>query len=149
MKNESGREFRVENNMELFPVRCQPCNKVLGHLQNKYEELVRTGDSWDNIMRRLGIRRECCMRSIRSPQVFVEGHNIYEQGETSTNLSVTRFYRVGTVKQVDPMEGLTSGIKAVSIENGTHGLDPLSDIVIKTGKGESTGAYKVRRYYVQ
>jgi len=46
----------------LFPVRCKTCNKVIGHLWEKYEKY--TDEKMDNKEKweKLGVNRYCCKR---------------------------------------------------------------------------------------
>lgn len=46
----------------LIPVRCWTCNKVTGHLWEPYLALRRNGQSVDQALTQLGLRRICCRR---------------------------------------------------------------------------------------
>src|SRR5947207_6210529 len=57
--------------MELFPMRCYTCGKVLAGLQREYESLVSSGVPISEAMDRLGIVRECCRTRAMNPGVYV------------------------------------------------------------------------------
>lgn len=45
-----------------FPIRCFSCGAVIGHLYQKYLELLKTGKSAKDALDELGIERYCCRR---------------------------------------------------------------------------------------
>lgn len=96
-----------------FYVRCPTCGKVLGNLQDDYTKLIKEADaevsdhiprnlSYDvimdeydnamaqrfaNIMKKLGIKRQCCMMRIKNPQqVPVANPNPIE-----SSIAISRF----------------------------------------------------------
>ncbi len=44
----------------IFPVRCFTCGKPIGHLWEKYQELLKKGKSAKEALDELGIKRYCC-----------------------------------------------------------------------------------------
>ena len=45
-----------------FPIRCFSCGKVVGHLWEKYKELVASGVEPKEAFAKLGVERYCCRR---------------------------------------------------------------------------------------
>lgn len=45
-----------------FPIRCFSCGAVIGHLYQKYLELLNAGKSPKESLDELGIERYCCRR---------------------------------------------------------------------------------------
>ena len=48
----------------MIPVRCFSCGKVVGHLYEKYKELVKRGKSEKEALDELNVRRYCCRRML-------------------------------------------------------------------------------------
>jgi DNA-directed RNA polymerase I, II, and III subunit RPABC5 len=48
----------------MLPVRCFDCGKLVGHLGNKYYELLENGVSECDALTKLGLKRPCCRVSV-------------------------------------------------------------------------------------
>ncbi len=44
----------------IFPVRCFTCGKPIGHLWEKYQEMIKKGSSPKEALDKLGVKRFCC-----------------------------------------------------------------------------------------
>ncbi|MFW5865929.1 MAG: DNA-directed RNA polymerase subunit N [Nanoarchaeota archaeon] len=44
----------------IIPVRCISCGKPIGHLWEKYQEKVASGENKKQAMDELGLERYCC-----------------------------------------------------------------------------------------
>ena len=44
----------------IIPVRCVSCGKPIGHLWEKYQELIKKGTSKKDAMDEIGLERYCC-----------------------------------------------------------------------------------------
>ena len=44
----------------IIPIRCFSCGKPVGHLWNKFQELVKSGKSAKEALDELGLKRYCC-----------------------------------------------------------------------------------------
>lgn len=56
----------------LLPhVRCV-CGKVTGHMQDKFESLIRAGLSVEQVYEQLGIDRYCCKQTVMSPIIMTD-----------------------------------------------------------------------------
>ncbi len=44
----------------IIPVRCFTCGKPIGHLWEKYKELLKQGKSPKEALDELGLERQCC-----------------------------------------------------------------------------------------
>jgi len=53
--------FRLEKASD-FPIRCFSCGAVIGHLYEKYLELLKAGKSPKEALDELGVERYCCRR---------------------------------------------------------------------------------------
>lgn len=56
-----------------FPVRCFTCNKVIGHFEEKYNNLIESGSSAKDTLDTIGMTRYCCRR------MFLGHVNIIDQ----------------------------------------------------------------------
>ena len=56
----------------LPPVRCVTCGKVLGHLYDRYTEMLENGETIENALNKVGLNRPCCRVRLRNPFVYVE-----------------------------------------------------------------------------
>jgi DNA-directed RNA polymerase subunit N len=45
-----------------FPVRCFTCGGLIGHLYEKYKELLKGGKSEGEALDEMGVERYCCRR---------------------------------------------------------------------------------------
>lgn len=45
-----------------FPVRCFSCGSVIGHLHEKYGDLLKKGKSIKDSLDELGVEKYCCRR---------------------------------------------------------------------------------------
>ncbi len=50
----------------LLPVRCFSCGKVIGHLWNRYQAVVKEGGDGGAILTEMGVKRYCCRRMFAS-----------------------------------------------------------------------------------
>ena len=66
--------------MELPPIRCYSCGKVLANKYDKYLDYLRQGYSHEETYRLLGLNRYCCRRGISHPHIYAEGINIKNHG---------------------------------------------------------------------
>lgn len=55
----------------MFPVRCFTCGKLIGHLSEKYEQLIES-KSFDDALDELNIVRFCCRRMFISHNFDLE-----------------------------------------------------------------------------
>lgn len=53
----------ISTNM-IIPVRCFTCGKVIGHMENRYNELKDAGMPIPAIYKELGVQRICCKRML-------------------------------------------------------------------------------------
>lgn len=44
----------------IIPIRCVSCGKPVGHLWEKYQEKVKSGEERKEVMDELGLERYCC-----------------------------------------------------------------------------------------
>ncbi len=51
-----------DENASDFPVRCFSCGAVIGHLYEKYLEMLKNGKTPKEALDTLGIERYCCRR---------------------------------------------------------------------------------------
>ena len=56
---------RIKINM-LIPVRCFTCNKVIASKWDKYNDLLRKGQTIEIALNEIGFRRYCCRRMFLS-----------------------------------------------------------------------------------
>jgi DNA-directed RNA polymerase subunit N (RpoN/RPB10) len=60
-----------EESYILLPVRCYTCQRVLGHFQDEYERFILEKNlTFNEIMMRFGINRECCKANMLSPPIL-------------------------------------------------------------------------------
>ena len=58
-----GDEMESKNeNPSDFPIRCFSCGAVIGHLYEKYLDLIKEGRTPKQALDELGIERYCCRR---------------------------------------------------------------------------------------
>lgn len=59
--------------VDILPdVRCHTCNKVIGHLYEKYTSLLSQGKAHLEIIKELGLKRKCCiLNTINPPQTNI------------------------------------------------------------------------------
>ncbi|MEM0331709.1 MAG: DNA-directed RNA polymerase subunit N [Archaeoglobaceae archaeon] len=55
-------EIPMDENSSDFPVRCFSCGTVIGHLYEKYKELLKNGKTPKEALDELKINRYCCRR---------------------------------------------------------------------------------------
>ncbi|MET1124083.1 MAG: DNA-directed RNA polymerase subunit N [Archaeoglobaceae archaeon] len=55
-------DLPIDENSSDFPIRCFSCGAVIGHLYDKYKELVKGGKTPKEALDELGIIRYCCRR---------------------------------------------------------------------------------------
>ena len=48
----------------IIPVRCFSCGKVIGHMWETYEYLIKKGEDPGEVLDKLGLRRYCCRRML-------------------------------------------------------------------------------------
>ena len=73
----------------LIPVRCFTCSKVIGHLWDKYCELVseksESGDTEmkirSDVLDELGITEYCCRRMLTSHVNIIDTLLLYDSGK--------------------------------------------------------------------
>jgi DNA-directed RNA polymerase subunit N (RpoN/RPB10) len=70
----------------MFPIRCFSCGKPIGHLWERYKQLLGSGKSEAEALDTLGITRYCCRRMFISHteiiESFLEFHAQLRQGGT-------------------------------------------------------------------
>lgn len=57
--------------MELFPIRCITCGKVLADKQSQYDDLISQGYTVEEALDRVGFWRICCRTRAMNPEVHV------------------------------------------------------------------------------
>ncbi|KAK2196986.1 bifunctional DNA-directed RNA polymerase subunit RPABC5-Rpb10/RNA polymerase [Babesia duncani] len=66
----------------IIPVRCFTCGKVIGHLWERWLELLKAGTTEGQALDDLGLVRYCCRRMILTHVDLIEKllvYNIYDK----------------------------------------------------------------------
>lgn len=59
------------------PQRCFSCNKIIGNIWEKYEQLTKENKEFEEICTKLGITRYCCKRMLLSQKNFYDSFSNY------------------------------------------------------------------------
>ena len=59
------------------PQRCFSCNKIIGNIWEKYEQLTKENKEFEEICTQLGITRYCCKRMLLSQKNFYDIFSSY------------------------------------------------------------------------
>ena len=62
---------------KMFPVRCFTCNKVIGHIYEKYKQIIKKFDECE-VHEKLGIKRICCKRMFNTHINTIDTDFIYD-----------------------------------------------------------------------
>ncbi len=56
----------------MVPIRCFSCGKPIGHLYEKYQNLIKEGKSEAVALKALGLERACCKRMILTHKDLID-----------------------------------------------------------------------------
>lgn len=90
--------------MALFPVRCFTCGKVIGHDEERYQEMLTEYSEAREVLDKLGYKRMCCRRMFMS-------HNF----ELTNVLSL---YKIPNMTSHDE-----TGVLDVDVDKGIEGFN--------------------------
>ena len=67
----------------IIPVRCFSCNKVIGNLEEAYNNLRKNQIEGEEIFKKLGITRICCKRMLTTYADLSDKKNNYKNSKIS------------------------------------------------------------------
>lgn len=63
----------------MIPVRCFTCGKPIGHLYEKFKELVKKGMKPEKAFKKVGLERYCCKGLFTSHTELIDKTAIYKK----------------------------------------------------------------------